>query len=139
MSEFFMAMIPPTTTHQEKKVSCKNNGKPRFYEGAELKEARAKLEAHLAKYVPPNKYTTAVRLIVKWCFPISGNHSDGDYKTSKPDTDNLQKLLKDVMTHLGYWTDDALVCVEICEKFWSKVPGIYVNIEELPKNGYCRS
>lgn len=134
-TEFFMPMVPPTATHQEKKISY-INGKPHFYEEANLKSARLKLEAYLAKHIPKEKYTTAVRLSVKWCFPIKGNHADGDYKTSKPDTDNLQKLLKDVMTHLGYWTDDALVCVEQCEKFWAEIPGIYINIRELPTNGH---
>lgn len=138
MTEFFMAMEPPTATHQEKKISY-INGKPHFYEEADLKDARAKLEAHLAKHIPKEKYTSAVMLVTKWCFPIKGNHFDGDYKTSKPDTDNLQKLLKDVMTYLGFWKDDALVCVEVCEKFWANIPGIYVNIKELPVNGYFKS
>lgn len=31
MIEFFMPMIPPETTHQQKKVSVVN-GKPHFYE-----------------------------------------------------------------------------------------------------------
>ncbi len=50
---------------------------------------------------------------------------------SKPDTDNLQKLLKDCMTAVGFWKDDAQVASEICEKFWAEVPGIYVCAEEL--------
>lgn len=136
--EFFMPMIPPTATHQEKKISY-INGKPVFYEETKLREARAKLSAHLAKFVPKEKFTSAVRLVTKWCFPIKGNHADGDYKTSKPDTDNLQKLLKDVMTELGFWKDDALVCVELCEKFWADIPGIYINIKELPVNGHFQS
>lgn len=70
-------------------------------------------------------------MIAKWCFPITGKHQDGDYRITKPDTDNLVKLLKDCMTDLGYWTDDCLVASEIIEKFWSKVPGIYIRIEEL--------
>ena len=37
--EFFMAMEPPTCTHQEKQVRVVN-GKPVFYETAELKRAR---------------------------------------------------------------------------------------------------
>lgn len=137
-TEFFMPMVPPTATHQEKKITYINR-KPHFYEEANLRDARAKLEAHLAKHIPKEKYTKAVMLAVKWCFPIKGNHSDGDYKTSKPDTDNLQKLLKDVMTLLGFWTDDALVCVELCEKFWAEIPGIYINIRELPTNGHFTS
>lgn len=46
-------------------------------------------------------------------------------------TDNLQKLLKDVMTDLGFWKDDALVVSEHVEKFWAKVPGIYVCMDEI--------
>lgn len=129
-TEFFMPMIPPTKTHQEKKVRV-IKGKPVFYEPAELKMVRAKLTAHLAQHVPEKKYTTAVRLITKWCFQIKSNHQDGEYKATKPDTDNLQKMLKDIMTDLKYWTDDALVSSEIIEKFWAKIPGIYIYIEEL--------
>ena len=91
---------------------------------------RSKLTAHLGQHVPASKYTGAVRLITKWCFPRGISHQDGEYKITKPDTDNLQKMLKDIMTDLGYWTDDALVASEITEKFWAARPGIYIKIEE---------
>ena len=128
--EFFMAMNPPTITHQEKQVHVVN-GKPIFYEPDELKAARQKLEAHLGKYVPEDPYRKGVRLITKWCFPSGDIHGNGEYRITKPDTDNLQKLLKDCMTHVGFWEDDALVASEIVEKFWSEIPGIYIRIEEL--------
>lgn len=131
MTEFFVPMAKvPTVTHQEKKVRVLN-GKPVFYEPQELKEARAKLMAHLAQHAPEEPYTGTVQLVVKWCFPITGKHHDGEYKATKPDTDNLQKMLKDVMTALGYWTDDALVASEIVEKFWAERPGIYISICEV--------
>ena len=38
---------------------------------------------------------------------LTGISWDGEYRTTKPDTDNLQKLLKDCMTATGFWTDDA--------------------------------
>lgn len=129
-TEFFMPMIPPTVTHQQKKVTI-TNGKPIFFEPAELKAARMKLESHLSKNVPNRKYMRSVRLVTKWCFPITGKHTDGEYKYTKPDTDNLQKLLKDCMTKCGYWKDDALVVSEIIEKFWASIPGIYIRIEEI--------
>ncbi len=72
-----------------------------------------------------------VRMSVKWCFPRSGSHRDGEYRTSKPDTDNLQKLLKDCMTAVGFWKDDAQVASEIVEKFWAEIPGIYVCVEQI--------
>lgn len=131
MIEFFMPMAKvPTTTHQQKQVTVKN-GKPIFYEPPDLVAARAKLTAHLGPNTPKQKFTGPVRLIAKWCFPLTGKHNDGEWKATKPDTDNLQKLLKDCMTDLGFWKDDALVASEIAEKFWSEVPGIYIRIEEL--------
>lgn len=135
MISFFVPMIPPTTTHQQQKIKVVKNRKgkhvPIVYEDSELKAARAKLMGHLGKHIPEVKYSGPIRLVTKWCFPITGNRQDGQYKTTKPDTDNLQKLLKDVMTDLGYWTDDALVASEIVEKFWAEIPGIYIAIEEL--------
>lgn len=127
-TEFFLPMKPPTCTHQEKQVNWKTKT---LYEPDNVKAARAKLAAHLAKHVPEKKYTGAVQMVTKWCFPITGKHTDGEYKTSRPDTDNIVKLLKDVMTDLGYWTDDAIVASEIIEKFWAAIPGIYIKIEDL--------
>ena len=130
MTEFFMAMIPPTVTHQEKKVNVVN-GRPVFYEPEQLKNARNKLISHLYRYKPSQPYGDGVRLVVRWCFP-KGRHHDGEYRTTKPDTDNLQKLLKDCMTSCGFWKDDALVASELVEKFWADTPGIYIRIDELP-------
>lgn len=128
--EFFMPMEKvPTSTHQEKQVRVVN-GKPVFYEPAEVKAARQKLTAYLGQHVPDQPFCCGVRLMVKWCFP-KGRHKNGTYKTTKPDTDNLQKMLKDVMTKLKFWEDDAQVASEIVEKFWSDIPGIYIRIEEL--------
>lgn len=127
--EFFMAMVPPTVTHQEKQVRVVN-GKPKFYEPQELKAARSKLEAYLAQHKPDQKYAGPVELVSIWCFP-RGGHKDGEYRITKPDTDNLQKLLKDCMTTVGFWKDDALVCREISEKFWAEIPGIYIRVTAL--------
>lgn len=127
--EFFMPMVPPTVTHQEKQVRVVR-GKPVFYEPPELREARAKLEAHLARHRPERPLEGAVRLVVKWCFP-RGRRGDGEYRITRPDTDNLQKLLKDCMTRVGFWGDDAQAASEICEKFWAEAPGIYVCAEEI--------
>jgi len=123
-------MHPPTATHQEKAVHVVS-GKPVYYEPDDLKTARAKLMAHLGQHVPPQKYTGAIRVMVKWLFPITGKHYDGEWKITKPDTHNMDKLLFDVMTDLKYWTDDAIVASEIIEKFWASKPGIYIKITSL--------
>lgn len=126
---FFMPMVPPTKTHQEKQVRIVK-GKPVFYEPAELKAARQKLRDHLGRHQMEQPFEGAVRLTTWWCFP-RGEHHDGEYRTSKPDTDNLVKMLKDVMTELGFWKDDAQVASEVIEKYWAQIPGIYVKVENV--------
>ena len=118
-AEFFMPMIPPTVTAQEHKVTM-IKGKPVFYDPPELNRAKAKITGALYRAMPEDwqMITGPCRLVVKWCFP-RGKHKDGEYKETKPDTDNLQKMLKDCMTRLRYWKDDALVVSEVVEKFWA--------------------
>ena len=119
----------PTVTAQERRVRV-IKGKPIFYDSPRIKSAKALLIAHLKQHRPPKPYDSGVRLRVSWLFP-KGRHKDGEYRITKPDTDNLQKMLKDCMTLCGFWTDDALVASEICEKLWADVPGIYIRIEQL--------
>lgn len=68
-----------------------------------------------------------------WCFPLDKGkrHRDGEFKTSRPDTDNLQKLLKDCMTKAGFWKDDAQVCEEFVQKLWAALPGILIQVREM--------
>ncbi len=129
---FFLPMNPPTVTHQEKRVGVRA-GKPIVYEDGRLADARQKLTAYLAPQRPPEPFAGAVRLTCKWCFPDKrGAHAHGAYKTTKPDTDNLNKLLKDCMTACHFWRDDAQVASEIIEKFWvRKRPGIYIEVTSL--------
>ena len=130
--EFFVSMKLPTVTHQQKKAAV-INGKPIFYEPPELKDARQKFAAHLSRFVPESKFTGPVQLITKWCYPLEGKRRNGQYKITRPDTDNMIKLLKDVMTELGFWKDDSIVASEVTEKFWAERPGIYVCIKSLPE------
>lgn len=127
--QFFMAMEPPTVTAQEHKVAVRN-GRPMFYDPPELKAARQKLTDALIPRKPPDRLQGPLELIVAWCFPTKDDWKDGMPMTSKPDTDNLNKLLKDCMTRVGFWEDDAQVCREIIEKFWVKTTpcGIWVSV-----------
>ena len=130
---FFIAMKPPTATAQEKKVSSLKD-KPVFYDPPAVKAAREKLTAHLAGHRPEKPMNGPVELRTLWMFPKGKAHRHGEWRITKPDTDNLQKLLKDCMTKVGFWHDDAQVVREIAEKRWSDEPsGIYIEINELPE------
>lgn len=133
---FFMPMRPPTVTAQERKVRVVS-GKPVFYEPPEVREARALLVSALGQHRPESPRTGAISLTVAWLFPRGGTrHRNGEWRTTKPDTDNLQKLLKDCMTEVGFWKDDAQVCRELVLKYWADDPtGICIKIESL--EGRC--
>ncbi|MBO7726913.1 MAG: RusA family crossover junction endodeoxyribonuclease [Oscillospiraceae bacterium] len=130
--KFFMAMDPPTVTAQEHKVMVRN-GKPVFYDPPELKAARQKLTDYLAQYKPEQTLTGPLELVTTWCFPTEAEWQYSSYKITRPDTDNLNKMLKDCMTAVGFWHDDAQVCREIIEKFWvsPNLRGIFVKVTQL--------
>lgn len=130
ITQFFMPMNPPTATHQERRLGVRN-GKPYTYEPPSVAEARVKLEAALAGHAPAKPYAQGVQLTVKWCFRADKAHPENSWRTTKPDTDNLQKLLKDCMTRVGFWTDDALVASEIVQKFYGRIPGLFIRVEPL--------
>ena len=127
---FFLAGDPPTITAQERRIGKRKDGSLYIYEDRELKEVRMQLRARLSKVAPEDPMDGPLRLVVKWMFP-NGQHKHGTYKTTKPDTDNLNKMLKDVMTDMGFWKDDALIAIEEVWKMYSDEPGIVIRIETL--------
>ena len=129
--EFFLQIVPPTATAQEKKVTVVN-GNPIFYDPAPVKAAKKLLTGSLIAHRPNKPLHGPVSLNVVWLFPRGKAHKHGEWRVTKPDTDNLQKLLKDCMTKCGFWKDDAQVVRETVEKRWSDEPaGIYIEVTEL--------
>ena len=125
---FFMKMEPPTATAQEHSVRV-IKGKPIFFDPPKVKEAKQKLITHLQLNKPKEPLEGPM-------FPKGKSHRNGEWRVTKPDTDNLQKLLKDCMTKVGFWNDDAHVCHERVEKRWADEPsGIYIEIEQLKGDG----
>jgi Holliday junction resolvase RusA-like endonuclease len=57
----------------------------------------------------------------------------GKWKTTRPDTDNLIKALKDTMTDLGFWDDDSQVADERVRKKWTtkERAGVTIVIDTL--------
>ena len=128
--EFTLNIIPPTVTAQEHKVRVAG-GRPRFYDTAKLKHTRATFESLLSAHRPDVPFAGPVELSVDWRF-FTKTHKDGEWRTTRPDTDNLQKLLKDCMTRTGFWKDDAQVCVETVMKRWARTnPGIQIKVVSI--------
>jgi len=126
-----MEMKPPTATAQEHSVKVVG-GRPVFFDPPNVRDAKELLMGNLIKHKPDKPMEGALELTVLWLFPKGRSHRHGEWRKTKPDTDNLQKLLKDCMTLAGFWKDDAQVVSEHVQKRWSAEPsGIYIEIAEL--------
>ena len=129
--KFFMIMDPPTATAQERQVKI-IHGKPIFYEPEQVKKAKLMIMYGLSGNVPKEPIEGPIKLTTLWCFPKGKSHKDKEWRVTKPDTDNLQKMLKDCMTKMRFWNDDAQVVHEEVGKVWAADPaGIMISIETL--------
>ena len=131
---FFLDIEPPTVTAQQKGVKIIRSGgkmRPLFYEKDEVKKAREQLRIALTPHKPKEPIEGAVELCVTWFFKTKNKKRDGTFRTTRPDTDNIQKLFKDVMTEVGFWKDDSQVCIEAVMKRWALSPGISVTVMEV--------
>lgn len=132
--QFFLDIEPPTATAQEQKTTVRG-GIVRKYDPPKAKAAKALLAQALKPYVPPEPADGPLALIVEWRFPRGTSHKKDRWRITRPDTDNLQKGLKDVMTRLGFWVDDSRVCFEQVTKKYHDHPGIMITISKLEAAG----
>jgi Holliday junction resolvase RusA-like endonuclease len=80
-----------------------------------------------------------VKLIFTAFFPIPKSwpkkkQAEARWHVVKPDSDNIEKLLKDALTHIA-WKDDCQVafCTKLKRYVWSKYPdpGLWIEFGEL--------
>lgn len=128
--EFFVPMDKlPTVTAQQKGVTI-IKGKPHFYKKKEVQEVEEFFEFILKTKKPQEAMTGAVALTIGYHFPAKKPHKDGQPKVTRPDTDNLIKLVKDVLTRVGFWIDDSQVFCETYYKVYLDTPGLWFSIKE---------
>ena len=133
MSEKITFVIPgdpPRVTAQEK---GQNRATGAYYKPQKLRDAEDLYYLSALAHRPPRPIQGPVELRVVFAFRAGESHRGGEYKTTKPDTDNMIKALKDMLTRAGYWKDDAQVAVETVIKLWRTIPGIQITVTELPK------
>jgi len=127
---FFMPIERiPTVTAQQKRVTFnKKTGKPIHYDSAELAAARELYRSLLAQHRPAELIPDPIRLEVIWLFLTKDKKRHMKLRTSPPDSENLVKALKDAMTDVGFWKDDAHVATENYDRRWTLGPsGIFIN------------
>lgn len=116
----FKVNIEPVGQMRARHGAFKRGGKviSKTYKHETQEEREESLAALLAKHVPPQPFSGPLALKVRAVFSIPQSWSqkkklqafNGEIRpTKRPDLDNIIKHIKDVMTNLRFWTDDALI------------------------------
>ena len=119
----------PSGTAQQKGVRIVH-GKPMFYEKSEVKTARQLFTLELKHHAPKVPSDKPIKLIVWFAFDTKNKKLWGQYKPTRPDTDNSLKLLKDCMSGL-FFKDDSQVVEETVIKTYAEKATIMIKWEEI--------
>jgi len=141
---FFLECIPTTTTAQGKRQNKKTGA---FFKDKSHESAMSVMVGLLTPYRPAKPFSGPVLMSVAFVYPQlkSGpkNAREGmQYRTTKPDLDNLVKGLIDVMASIHFFEDgDAQVCDLRLSKMRGDTPGIAIRISEakLPPYQFWQS
>lgn len=119
---------PARVTHQ----SGTRYAGGRTYKTKALRNWEEELAEKLEVYIPEKPLDGPVVMSATFGYQTSEKKKHFTWKTTKPDTDNSIKTVKDTMTKLGFWQDDAQVVFETVKKIWvPDSPGIVITVEEL--------
>lgn len=80
---------------------------------------------------------TAVHCSITWGFPFPASVKAADrkhsqWRTQRPDLDNLSKTVLDALTDAGAWEDDAQVSLLTLAKFNSPSPSVSITLNPHP-------
>lgn len=79
----------------------------------------------------------AVHCSITWAFPFpsavkAADRKHPQWRTQRPDLDNLSKTILDALTDAGAWEDDAQVSLLTLAKFNSPSPSVSITINPHP-------
>lgn len=128
-------IVPPTATAQQKGVFVRN-GRAHFFTKQKVRDAEDFLAAMLAPHAPAKPLRGGIYLQARWCFPYRKSERKSVTKTgleiphtSRPDLDNLEKSLLDVLTRLRFIEDDSKIFSKATAKFWGPSPYLAIAIK----------
>ena len=98
----------PSGTSQQKGINYRTGT---VYTKKRVMDTKNLLLDALKAHAPKTPIESPVRLVIYYYYPIKAKKYKYKYKTTRPDVDNVSKLLIDCMTQAGFWKDDAQVCI----------------------------
>ena len=131
----------PTSTSQEKGINWKLRkvftkpqivAQKRTYQLAIIKAMK---ETGIQSFSP---FEGPVRCKITWLYGTSVKKQISTHKDTKPDLDNMAKILIDVLADLGFFkVGDQQITELHLYKYWQKEPSVHIELESLVA-GYDR-
>ena len=106
----------PKGTAQQKRFDGRTK---HYFKSARLQQTEDFYLNELRSYAPTDPITGAVSLSIDFDYFTPTKNRRGKWKTTRPDCDNLVKILIDCMTKLGFWLDDSQVARLVVNKRYS--------------------
>jgi len=141
MIEFFLEVVPPTSTHQAGLTILKNRKTGKQFVGKKKtstgKQMQRMFWSLLQEHAPKEPLTGPLQLQISYVHAWrksekkSNKFSGWLWKDTKPDCTNFPKTLEDCMTDLKFWEDDNQVAQLLVEKAWGDKVGIRVKVVQL--------
>lgn len=137
--------LPIMPTAQQRPRHARFGNRDVTYKSADQQGNERTLEACLLPYRPGKPLGGPLELSFSAIFPIPRSWPKRRreaalrgkmWHTSRPDTDNLAKQLKDAMTRLGFWQDDRQVAAfGHCEKIYGEYGEWRISVRMLGDGG----
>ena len=106
----------PSSVTQQQKGETIIKGRIHHYEKKNVREAKNALRWQLKPYIPKEPLGGPICLKIEWRFELK-RCKRRFWKVTRPDLDNLEKGLLDVLTDMNFWNDDSQVCIKhSCKK-----------------------
>lgn len=123
MKTIILPIDPKDIPTAQQKGVCFRGGKPRFYEKSKVRDARQLLQIYFEELVQERIVHDAYELHVTYVYKLDKTPKRllGKAKTTRPDLDNLDKLLRDAITDSKVaWKDDNQVTFASSKKRHAK-------------------
>jgi len=136
--------IPPKTTGQAAARIMKRRDGTMFvgkFASGKGKAAQNDLMTLLMPHRPERPLEGALHVRVTWRYPWRKSESKRIRAlgtapcTTRPDADNIAKMVLDCMTRLAFWTDDGQIAELVVRKYWGNESGIHIEAHEMNRDG----
>ena len=139
---FFIHCIPPKHTAQGSNRIMKRKNGSMFvgkFATSKGKKTQNELMTILHPFAPKKPLDGALNVRVWWLYPwLKSEPNKNRYGlkpcSTRPDVDNLCKMLFDCMTRLGFWLDDGQIATLTFHKAYSDDCGIKIEVSEIEMN-----